>query len=111
MDFNDRELVNNTDVMKLVSRVCYLGEDERKRVFNIPFVRDKLIHERAHHAKHRAGHGWREGGGRPAGRLRSARRRIRHGHRLPAALRGRSWRETAGALRPMRMRLKGACRP
>ena len=37
--------------------------------------------------------------------------RIRHGHRLPAALRGRSWRETAGALRPMRMRLKGACRP
>ena len=39
MDFNDRELVNNTDVMKLVSRVCYLEEDERKRVFNIPFVR------------------------------------------------------------------------
>ena len=45
MDFNDRELVNNTDVMKLVSRVCYLGEDERKRVFNIPFVRDKLRRE------------------------------------------------------------------
>lgn len=45
MDFNDRELVNNTDVMKLVSRVCYLGEDERKMVFNIPFVRDKLRRE------------------------------------------------------------------
>lgn len=45
MDFNDRELVNNTDVMKLVSKVCYLGEDERKRVFNIPFVRDKLRRE------------------------------------------------------------------
>ena len=45
MDFNDRELVNDTDVMKLVSRVCYLGEDERKRVFNIPFVRDKLRRE------------------------------------------------------------------
>ena len=38
MDFNDRELVNNTDVMKLVSRVCYLGEEEKKRVFNISFV-------------------------------------------------------------------------
>lgn len=45
MDFNDRELVNNTDVMKLVSMVCYLGEAERKRVFNIPFVRDKLRRE------------------------------------------------------------------
>ena len=45
MDFNDRELVDNTDVMKLVSRVCYLGEDERKMVFNIPFVRDKLRRE------------------------------------------------------------------
>lgn len=45
MDFNDRELVNDTDVMKLVSKVCYLGEDERKRVFNIPFVRDKLRRE------------------------------------------------------------------
>lgn len=30
MDFNDRELVNDTDVMKLVSKVCYLGEDEKK---------------------------------------------------------------------------------
>ena len=45
MDFNDRELVNNTDVMKLVSRVCYLGEEEKKRVFNISFVRDKLRRE------------------------------------------------------------------
>lgn len=45
MDFNDRELVNNTDVIKLVSRVCYLEEDERKMVFNIPFVRDKLRRE------------------------------------------------------------------
>ena len=45
MGFNDRELVNNTDVIKLVSRVCYLEEDERKMVFNIPFVRDKLRRE------------------------------------------------------------------
>ena len=45
MDFDNKELVDNTDVMKLVSRVCYLGEDERKRVFNIPFVRDKLRRE------------------------------------------------------------------
>ena len=45
MDFDNRELVDNTDVMKLVSRVCYLGEDEKKRVFNIPFVRDKLRRE------------------------------------------------------------------
>ena len=45
MDFNDRELVDDIDVMKLVSRVCYLEEDERKRGFNIPFVRDKLRRE------------------------------------------------------------------
>lgn len=45
MDFDNRELVDNTDVMKLVSRICYLGEDEKKRVFNIPFVRDKLRRE------------------------------------------------------------------
>ena len=45
MDFDNRELVDNTDVMKLVSRVCYLGEEEKKKVFSIPFVRDKLRRE------------------------------------------------------------------
>lgn len=41
------------------------------------------------------------------GRQSSARRRIRHGHRLFAALRTAHDVKLAGALRPVRMRFKG----
>ena len=45
MDFDNRELVKEMDVLNLVAMIRYLDRAEKARVLNIPFVKDKLRKE------------------------------------------------------------------
>lgn len=45
MDFDNRELVKEMDVLNLVAMIRYLDRAEKERVLNIPFVKDKLRKE------------------------------------------------------------------
>ena len=45
MDFDNRELVKEMDVLNLVAMIRYLDRAEKEMVLNIPFVKDKLRKE------------------------------------------------------------------
>ena len=42
MDFNDEKLVNDIDIMVLISNISYLSSSEKTRVLSLPWVREKI---------------------------------------------------------------------
>ena len=42
MDFNDEKLVNDIDIMVLISNISYLSSSEKSRVLSLSWVREKI---------------------------------------------------------------------